>query len=265
MRRMLPILVFVLLSATALAQSDSPDALYQRGLNAVVGIGPVHNDREGLELFRRAAQVGYGPAQLALGYYYETGTVVPRDLNQSLDLYRKAATQGDPLAGWLIGRRYYIGNGGAPDLDAAIKWFKPAADRNNAFAAYFLGRIMADRDYTKAPALYKIAADQGLPQAQYFYARALKEGRGVPQDRFTAYIWFTIALDAHYTLASTDLSELRTNANLTLSQINEAQARAHELEQTVIRAVNSRGCDGWDGELDEIPAPPPPTLHPYCH
>jgi uncharacterized protein len=265
MRRFYVIILSALLSATALAQSDSPSSLYDRGMNAITGMGPLHNDEQGLEFFRRSAQLGYGPAQLALGYYLETGTLLTSDQNQAHDLYRKAATQGDPLAAWIVGRRYYLGSGVPRDLEAATKWLKIAASQNNPFAAYFLGRIMSDRDVTKAPALYKIAAEQGLPQAQYFYARMLKEGRGIPQDRFNAYVWFTIALDAHYTQAGTDLSQIRSSGALNLAQINEAQEKAHELEQVVIRAVNSRGCAGWDGEFDEMPTPPPPTLHPYCH
>jgi len=257
--------VFCLLSALAFAQSDSPSALYDRGMIALTAMGPVHNDQQGLDMLRRSALRSYAPAQTALGYYYETGTLVQNDLGQAIDFYRKAAIQGDPLGSWLLGRRYYLGNGGQRDLDSAAKALKNAAAQNNPFAAYLLGRIMAERDFTKAPALYKVAADQGLPQAQYFYARALKEGRGVPQDRFTAYVWFTIALDANYTAANADLADIRSSAEMSLQQVADAQARAHELELVVIRAVNSRGCAGWDGELDEIPAPPPPPLHAYCH
>ena len=259
------VLVSALLSVTAFAQSESPTALYERGMNAITGMGPLHSEEQGLEYFRRSAQLGYPPAQLVLGYYYETGTTLALDQTQARDLYRKAAVQGDALAGWIAGRHYYVGHGAPADLDAAIKCLKISAAQNNAYGAYLLGRIMTERDYTKAPALYKIAAEQGLPQAQYYYARTLKEGHGVPQDPFNAYVWFTIAFDAHYLVAGTDLSGIRSSGQLTLAQLNEAENRAHELEQFVIRAVNSHGCAGWDGEFDEIPTPPPPTLHPYCH
>lgn len=265
MRRTLRLILLALTSALAFAQSNSPEALYERGMDAITGVGPSRNDLEGIDYFRRSADLGYGPAQIALGYYYETGTVIAGSQSQALDLYRKAAAQGDPLASWLAGRRYFLGNGVPRDLDAAQKWLKPAVEQNNAFAAYYLGLIMAERDYNKAPALYKIAADQGLPQAQYFYAKTLKDGRGIAQDRFNAYVWFTIALDAHYTAASTDLAEIDGGGYLTLAQISEAKAKVRELEQTVIRAVNSRGCSGWDGEFDEFPAVPPPKLQPYCH
>jgi len=264
MHRTICLILLALASVCAFAQSSSPDALYQRGMDAITGVGPSRNDLDGIEYFRRPADLGYGPAQIALGYYYETGTIVARDQSRALDLYRKAGAQGDVLAAWLAGRLYYLGSGGPRDLDAAQKWLKVSTDQNNAYGAYYLGRVMADRDYTKAPALYKIAADQGLPQAQYFYAKALKDGRGIRQDRFNAYVWFTVALDAHYTAASTDLSYL-DGGDLSPAQISEAKAKARALEQVVIRAINSRGCSGWEGEFDEYPTAPPPKLQPFCH
>ncbi len=257
--------ILVLWSTIALAQSASPDSLYERGMDAITGIGTSRNDALGVDYFRQSADRGYGPAQIALGYYYETGTFLASDPAQALDLYRKAAQQGDPLAGWLAGRDYFLGNGVRRDPDAAQKWLKLAADQNNAFGAYYLGRLMADRDYTKAPKLYKIAADQGLPQAQYFYAKALKDGRGIPQDRFTAYVWYTIAADAGYSAAGADLNELDGGGNLTMDQISQAQAKARDLEHVVIRAVTARGCSGWEGEFDEFPTPPPPKLQRFCH
>ena len=265
MRRTILASILALLSTVALAQSTSPDALYERGMDAITGVGPSRNDSLGVDYFRRSAALGYGPAQIALGYYYETGTFLARDPGQALDLYRKAAQQGDPLAGWMAGRLYFLGSTVGRDLDTAQKWLKIAASQNNAFGAYYLGRVMVDRDYTKAPALFKIAADQGLPQAQYFYAKALKDGRGIPQDRFTAYVWYTVAADAGYTAAGSGLGELNTGGYLTTDQIAQAQAQARDLEQVVIRAITARGCSGWDGEFDEFPTPPPPKLQRFCH
>lgn len=264
MRRTILSVVVVLISALSFAQSASPEALYERGMDAISGAGPSRNDRDAIEYFRRSAQLGYGPAQVALGYFYETGTITAGSQSQAVDWYKKAANQGDVLAQWMLGRRYYLGGGVPQDPIAAQKWLEPAADQGNPFAAYYLARIMADRDYNKAPALYKTAADQGLPPAQYLYAKALKEGRGIALDRFNAYVWFVVALDAGYAIAQMDLSELDGSGYLTQAQIAEAKGKARDLEQTVIRAVNSRGCTGWDGELDEWPTPPPPKLQRFC-
>lgn len=265
MRRTLLSGFLLAFSMAAFAQSTSPEALYDRGMDAITGVGPSRNDAEGIDFFRRSADRGYGPAQIALGYYYETGTSLARDPGEALELYKKAAQQGDPLAGWLAGRLYFIGSTVGRDADLAQKWLKIAADQNNAYGAYYLGRLMADRDYTKAPRLFKIAADQGLPQAQYFYAKALRDGRGVPVDRFNAYIWFTVSSDAGYWPAAADLGELHNGGYLTTDQITEAKAKARDMEQVVIRAVTARGCEGWEGEFDEFPTPPPPKLHRFCH
>jgi TPR repeat protein len=264
MRRPILMSILVLWSALTLAQSSSPEALYDRGVDAIAGVGSSRNDALGVENFRHAAELGYGPGQIALAYYYETGKFLTSDPAQELDLYRKAAQQGDPLAGWLAGRIYFLA-GPMHNADAARKWLKLAADQKNAFGAYYLGRLMADQDFTKAPALYKIAADQGLPQAQYFYAKALRDGRGVTQDRLTAYVWFSIAADAGYTPANTDLNALDRGSFFSMDQISAAKAQAKDLEQVVIRAVTARGCSGWDGEFDEFPTPPPPQLQRFCH
>jgi TPR repeat protein len=121
---------------------------------------------------------------------------------------------------------------------------------------------MADRDATKAPALYKVAADQGLPQAQYFYGKALKDGKGITQDPFNAYIWLLVASDAGYPAAGSEAGGLESI--LKPDQVEQAKAKARDLEQVVVRAVNSRGCAGWDGEFAELPTPPPPQLQRFC-
>ena len=254
----------ILVSLTVFAQSSSPEALYERGMDAMSGAGLSRNDFQALDYFRRSAELGYGPSEVVMGYFYETGMITASNHSQAIEWYRKAAEHGSVLAQWMLGRRYYLGGGVPQDPILAQKWLQPAADRGNPFAAYYLGRIMADRDYNKAPALYKIAADQGITAAQYFYAKALNEGRGIAQDRLTAYVWFVVALDGGYAPARTDLSDLDSAGNFTRAQIAEAKGKARELEQTVIRAVNARGCDGWDGELGEFPTPPPPKIQPYC-
>ena len=46
------------------------------------------------ELFQKAADMGFAPAQYNLGYCYKYGDGVPRDLDKSAEWYRKAAEQG---------------------------------------------------------------------------------------------------------------------------------------------------------------------------
>lgn len=264
MRRIILSVVVVLVSALGLAQNNSPEALYEHAMDAISGATTSRNDHDAIDCFRRSAELGYAPAQVALGYLLDTGTLMAGSQTQAIDWYKKAAGQGDTLASWMLGRRYYLGGGVPQDINAARKWLEPAAEQGNPFAAYFLGRIMADTDYTKAPALFKVAAEQGIPPAQYFYAKALKDGRGVTSDSFNAYVWFIVALDAGYSTARADLTELDTSSNLSHAQVDEAKSKARELEQTVVRSVSARGCTGWDGEFNEWPTPPPVKLQRFC-
>jgi len=262
MRQLFTFAIVLLLRGITAAQSGSPDALYDRALDAITGVGVSRNDQQGLDYFRRSAELGYGPAQIAMGYYFENGLAGAPDQAQAITFYRKAAQTGDPLGAWLAGRLYFLGTGVPRDLDAAQKLLKLAASQNSAYGSYYLGRLMADRDATKAPALYKVAADQGLPQAQYFYGKALKDGKGITQDPFNAYIWLLVASDAGYPAAGSEAGGLESI--LKPDQVEQAKAKARDLEQVVVRAVNSRGCAGWDGEFAELPTPPPPQLQRFC-
>jgi uncharacterized protein len=258
------LLLIAMASATvAMAQSSSPEALYDRGIDAITGIGPSENDTLGADCFKHSADLGYGPAQIAMGYFYETGTAVQMNQDLAIGMYRKAAQQGDPLAAWILGRHYFLGNGVARDLDAAQKWFKMSADQNNAYGAYYLGRMLFDRDPAKTPKLFKLAAEQGLPQAQYYYGLTLKNGSGVPQDNLEAYMWLSVAADAGYSQATSGMGDLERV--LTVDQIGLGRAKARDLEQVVVRPVNAKGCSGWEGEFDEFPAPPPVKLQRFCH
>ncbi len=90
MRPWLLIPILALMSVFVTAQSTSPDALYERGIDAITGVGTSRNDMLGIDYFRRSADLGYGPAQIALAYYYETGTVITGNQGQpSVDLTRK--------------------------------------------------------------------------------------------------------------------------------------------------------------------------------
>jgi uncharacterized protein len=254
------------MAASSLGQGPplnaTPEELFDHGMNALSGSSVNRNDSDTVELFRRSAQKGYAPAQVVLGYFYDTSTLIAGDQSEAADWYRRAADQGDTLAQWSLGRLYFLGNGLRQDYKEAERWLKPAADHGDPFANFLLGRVMQERDYTKAPDYFLKAARQGLPQAQYHYAMALKDGRGVPQDRFKAYVWFLIAVDGSNTTSTVDLTEIESK--LTSDQIEQAKTKARALEGKFARSVTARGCTGWTGEFDDVPLPPPPRLQRFC-
>jgi TPR repeat protein len=100
-------------------------------MNALSGSASTRENLSAIEYFRRSARKGYAPAQIVLGYFYDTGTIVALDSREAADWYKTAADQGEPLAQWLVGRLYFVGSGVPRD-------YAVAANQNNPFGAYLL-------------------------------------------------------------------------------------------------------------------------------
>ncbi|HEY1262169.1 MAG TPA: tetratricopeptide repeat protein [Terriglobales bacterium] len=260
-------LLALLFSSTfALAQLNSSDAprLFERGMNALTGVGPSHNQQAGVDDLRRSAELGFAPAQVALGYIYESGAAgVAAQPTAALDWYKKAARQDDRLGDWLAGRAYLTGVGTARDLDQAASFLRKAASQGDPFGQYLLGTVMLERNqYAEAAAWFRKAAMQGLPQAQEQLGRMLKDGRGVAADKSEAYIWLLLSARAGNTAVGPDLGALESE--LGTNQTDQAKSSARDLEQTVSRVVVAHGCTGWPGEFSNVPAPPPVDIQNFC-
>jgi len=259
------LLGFTLIAASAAQKGGAIDSTkyYDRGMNALLGSGISHNDQTALQLLKTSAELGHVPAQTVVGYFYDTGTIVAPEPGQAAEWYRKAAGQGDSLGAWLLGRLYYTGSGVGRDLSRAEPLFQSAASQGDAFGQYFLGLVKLDRqDYAKAATSFRQAAEQGLPQAQYQLALLLRDGKGVGQDRFEAYVWLLVSWNAGNQAASSDLAFLE--GDLGSTQVEKAKTRARELENTATRSVVAHGCTGWPGEFSAVPSPPPPDLQRFC-
>ena len=261
--------IIFFLFAVIPAQSQEPPSpadgprLFEQGMNAIRGSSFNRNDANTIEFFRRSAELGYAPAQVVLGYLYETGVSVSREPGRAADWYKKAAQQGDPLAVWLFGRVIYLGAVPSLDVHDAATWLEKAADRNNPFAQYQLGVIRLDKnDYAKAAELFQKASQQGLPQAQYELGKLLAKGTGtIKQDKFEGYVWLLMAADAEYARYP-ELQSLETDLGRTRTE--EAKTTARRREKETARSVIAHGCTGWSGEFDRIPAPPPPDTQQFC-
>jgi TPR repeat protein len=248
--------------AQTTAGLDAPQ-LFEKGMNALAGSNATRSGANAIEYFHRSADLGYAPAEVVLGYFYETGTFTAKEPGQALSWYKKAAQQGDPLAQWLAGRLIYAGVVAPRDLNEAAGFLQAAADHGDAFGQYLLGQIKLERqDYPTAAALFRAAAQQGLPQAQQQFAKLLRDGQGVPQDKLGAYVWLVVSNDAGNRDVAADMQALE--ADLGTTQVEQARIRARQLEGSVSRSVVAHGCTGWPGEFAMIPAPPPPDVQKFC-
>jgi len=70
---------------------------------------------------------------------------------------------------------------------------------------------MTVRDWVKAAPLLKEAAEHGHAQAQALLAELYEDGKGVPQNEYTAFRWYEKAAEQGHTLAQNSLGTLFYN------------------------------------------------------
>lgn len=128
---------------------------------------------EALPIFRElAAQRGQSGAKNNLGYMYENGFGVRRNLPEAVRWYELAVAEdsNNAVAHTNLGMMLLYGRGIEQDPGRASKLFRVAADRGDARAQFFLGAayekgLGVRLNIAEANRLYKLSADQGNQQA----------------------------------------------------------------------------------------------------
>jgi len=72
-------------------------------------------------------------AQCYLGWIYENGHGVPKDINEAVKWWKLSAEQGNAEAQHNLGMSYAKGHGVPQDYKKAEKWFRLAAERGDAY------------------------------------------------------------------------------------------------------------------------------------
>jgi len=154
-------------------------------------------DSTGLDGMKRAANLGYAPAQTYLGQLYLDGANgVPADPAQSRQWGRRAAEGGDPRGMHLYGMQLYEGDGGATNQAEALTWLLNAAER-------------------------------GLPDSQYNVARIYETGAdGVAKNPTEALKWYMIAARGGDSEAQAAVTRLRPTASATAQRAARTAADA---------------------------------------
>ena len=148
-------------AAPTAAPAETPATLYADGVRRIEA-----KDSSGVETLRRAANLGYAPAQFYLAKLYEAGEGgLRKDAGEARRWTERAASGGDRKAMHNLGLYYFEGVGGGKNTTTAAQWFRKAADL-------------------------------GLPDSQYNLGRLYEEGYGVSQNAAEAYKWYLIAAKA---------------------------------------------------------------------
>ena len=244
---------FVLGQGSSYAQSPSPERLFELGMNALSGVGSGRDEQGALGYLRHSADLGYPPAEVLLGYFYDTGTILTRDPGEAASWYKKAAQQDDPVGGWLLGR-LILSSAVPRDLNEANRWLQKSAAHGDPFGEYLLGRVKLEReDYPAAANWFRKAAMQGLPQAEQQLGQLLKQGQGVNLDKSEAYTWLLMSYDAGNQSAAVATALAQLQAELGSTQLDEAKSKAHDSSRR--QTASSPLADAPAGRVNSTSCP----------
>ncbi|MBQ3682118.1 MAG: SEL1-like repeat protein [Succinimonas sp.] len=120
-------------------------------------------------------------AEFWLGYMYEHGLGVTKDLKEALNYYENSVAHGSTRALVALGRMYQEGVTGKPEPEMAFDLYQKAADRKEPDAIYHLGLAYetgngVKADNQKALRYFSEAAKSGHPEAMYYVGRYMEEG-----------------------------------------------------------------------------------------
>lgn len=139
------------------------------------------NYAEAARHYQIAADVGYAPAQNALGLLYVMAHGVAQDHQRAYELFSKAALSGDGDAMGNLGSMFANGYFVKRDDAKALDWYEKSIDAGNAFALaqagvmYFNGQG-TPRDYRAAAEYFRQAADLGDGYSMKFLALMYERG-----------------------------------------------------------------------------------------
>jgi TPR repeat protein len=230
-------LVLLLASLVFPIPSDLVAISLQATPQAATGNAPAKLSAAEISDLQKKADSGEAASQLALGKAYESGSGVPRRLDQAAIWYHKAAEQGNANAQNALGVLYWLGDGVEKDKIQAIQWYRKAARQGNANAmfnlgaAYYNGEGVGVND-TLAYAWFLLSSEAGSSSGQDAAKRSRREhgpaafndaclavgqmyekGDDLPKNLELAATWYRKAAEGGHTEATIDLAVLYLKAN----------------------------------------------------
>jgi TPR repeat protein/CHAT domain-containing protein len=153
--------------------------------------------RLGVYWSKKAANQGDLMAMNNLGYAYEHGKVVDKNMDEALEWYQKAADSGLAISGRNIGAYYQSIN----DYKKAFKYFSMASEQGNTLAMldistmYFVGNDHINKDLEESFIWALKAAKKFDREAMYIVGTNYLHGEGVKQNDTLALYWIAKSID----------------------------------------------------------------------
>jgi TPR repeat protein len=181
------------------ARAEKGDAKAESYLGAyyLSGTG-APNAVEAVKWLRKAAEQEEADAQYNLGFCYDNGQGVMRDVAEAARWYRKSAEQGIANAQFRLGVYYENGWGGTKDSTEAVKWYRKAAEQGLANAQHLLGQCYVvgrgvKKDFVEAEKWLRKAADQDFPGSASLLGSCYSIGEGAAKNDAEAAKWYRAA------------------------------------------------------------------------
>jgi len=145
------------------------------------------------------------------------------------------AAHGDLDAQADLGSMYASGDGVPEDDVEAVRLFRMAAEGGLPRAQFYLacmygGGKGVEKDLEAAASWYRKAADQGMPEAQFYLACLYEDGAGVPKDLVEARRWMSLAAEQGMAEAIEYMPEL--GRQLTPEELEASRRFGELLEAT---------------------------------
>ena len=154
------------------------------------------NDAANFNAMVALANKGDAEAQYHVGMMYNNGIGTQKDPRQAFEWFQKSTASNDPLGAYKLGC-YYDGQGAgivAADSTEALKYKLAAAKAGYALAQHDVAIHYARQEnFEEAVKWWKMASDQGYPDALYSLSGSYFQGKGAPKDLSLAYAYFKLS------------------------------------------------------------------------
>jgi TPR repeat protein len=184
---------------------NDPEALYTEGIDILDEVLKGKLPKEGIHLLEESANAGYQPAVARLGYEYERGRHVKKDITKAKEYFLEASKSNNTQALSGLGSMYLNGDGVPQNREIAFDYFKKASelgsicDKENVALCFFMG-YGVKQDFKRALIEYlnvinydslgvtnTEARSRSLTNIGYIYSFILK-------DRIEGNRWFSKAI-----------------------------------------------------------------------
>jgi tetratricopeptide (TPR) repeat protein len=154
------------------------------------------NEADRFKAMVALANKGDAEAQYHVGMMYNNGIGTQQDLRQEFEWFQKSAASNDPLGAYKLGC-YYDGQGAGivtADANEALKYKLIAAKAGYALAQHDVANIYRRQEnFEEAVKWWKMAGDQGYPEALYSLSGSHFQGKGTPKDLSLAYAYYKLS------------------------------------------------------------------------